>query len=107
MFLLYFSQRNSAGNWNYPVWTKKQNFAIKNNWLNPQKLEFGRSGLMTKKTSRIVAVIMLIIAIIFFVVALNNPQASFPWNNIITYILYGTYIIIMIILFIAPFKGKK
>ena len=60
-----------------------------------------------KKTSRIVAVIMLIIAIIFFVVALNNPQASFPWNNIITYILYGTYIIIMIILFIAPFKRKK
>ena len=31
---------------------------------------------MTKKTSRIVAVIMLIIAIIFFVVALNNPQAE-------------------------------
>ena len=34
---------------------------------------------MTKKSSRIVAVIMLIIAIIFFVVALNNPQAGkFP-----------------------------
>ena len=52
---------------------------------------------MTKKSSRIVAVIMLIIAIIFFVVALNNPQASFPWSNIITYILYGIYVIIMII----------
>ena len=51
---------------------------------------------MTKKSSRIVAVIMLIIAIIFFVVALNNPQASFPWSNIITYILYGIYVIIMI-----------
>ena len=62
---------------------------------------------MTKKTSRIVAVIMLIIAIIFFVVALNNPQASFPWSNIITYILYGIYVIIMIILFIAPFKRKN
>ena len=76
---------------------------------------------MTKKSSRIVAVIMLIIAIIFFVVALNkliiaiiffvvalnNPQASFPWSNIITYILYGIYVIIMIILFIAPFKRKK
>ena len=62
---------------------------------------------MTKKSSRIVAVIMLIIAIIFFVVALNNPQASFPWNNIITYILYGIYVIIMIILFIAPFKRKN
>ena len=62
---------------------------------------------MTKKSSRIVAVIMLIIAIIFFVVALNNPQASFPWSNIITYILYGIYVIIMIILFIAPFKRKS
>lgn len=62
---------------------------------------------MSKKYSRIVATIMLIIAIIFFVVALNNPQASFPWSNTITYIFYGIYVVIMIILFIAPFKRKK
>ena len=62
---------------------------------------------MTKKSSRIVAVIMLISAIIFFVFALNNPQVSFPWSNTITYIFYGIYGVIMIVLFIVPFKRKK
>ena len=61
---------------------------------------------MTKKYSRIIAVIMLVIAVIFIFVALNNPQASFPWSNTITYILYGLYVVIMVVLFIAPFKKK-
>ena len=54
-----------------------------------------------------IAFIMLIIAVIFIFVALNNPQASFPWNNTISYTLYGIYAIIMIVLFIAPFKKTK
>ena len=62
---------------------------------------------MTKKCSRIIATIMLVIAVVFIVIALNNPQASFPWSNTVTYILYGVYAIVMIILFIAPFKSKK
>ena len=61
---------------------------------------------MTKKYSRIIAVIMLVIAVIFIFVALNNPQASFPWSNTITYIFYGIYVVIMVVLFIAPFKKK-
>ena len=61
---------------------------------------------MTKKYSRIIAVIMLVIAVIFIFVALNNPQASFAWSNTITYILYGLYVVIMVALFIAPFKKK-
>ena len=61
---------------------------------------------MTKKYSRIIAVIMLVIAVIFIFVALNNPQASFPWSNTITYILYGLYVVIMVALFIAPYKKK-
>lgn len=32
---------------------------------------------MTKKYSRIIAAIMLVIAIVFIFIALNNPQASF------------------------------
>ena len=35
---------------------------------------------MTKKYSRIIAAIMLVIAIVFIFIALNNPQASFPWS---------------------------
>lgn len=62
---------------------------------------------MAKKYSRIIAVIMLVIAIVFIFIALNNQQASFPWSNEITYILYGVYVCLMIVLFIAPFKRKK
>ncbi len=43
----------------------------------------------------------------FIFIALNNPQASFPWSNEITYILYGVYVCLMIVLFIAPFKRKS
>jgi ABC-type transport system involved in cytochrome c biogenesis permease subunit len=59
---------------------------------------------MTKKASRIFASIMLILAIIFFLYALSHPESSFPWSNTLTFILYTIYIVIMIILFIAPFK---
>lgn len=62
---------------------------------------------MKKRNSRIIAAVMLIIAVVFFVFALNNPQATFPWSNTITYILYGIYAIVMIVLFIAPFKEEN
>lgn len=61
---------------------------------------------MSKKVSRIIASIMLIVAVIFIVIALNNPQMNFYWDNKVTYTIYVIYIIIMIILFIAPFKNK-
>lgn len=62
---------------------------------------------MSKRHSRIIAAIMLIIAVVFICIALNNPQASFPWSNTVTYILYGVYAAAMIVFFIAPFKKTK
>lgn len=59
---------------------------------------------MTKKISRIVAVVMLIGAIIFLLFALRHPDASFPWNNTVSYTIYATYFIFMVIFFVAPFK---
>ena len=44
---------------------------------------------MKKSISRIIGVIMLIVAIVFIVLALNYPEKSFPWNNTITWLLYG------------------
>ena len=61
---------------------------------------------MSRKMSRVIACIMLVIGIAFVIVALNNPQLSWPWSNTISFIIYFTYIILMIILFIAPFKKK-
>ena len=61
---------------------------------------------MKKSTSRIVGLVMLIIAVAFIVLALNHPEMSFPWNNTITWLLYGLYVLMTVVLFIAP-KMKK
>ena len=49
---------------------------------------------------------MFLAAAAFIIVALNNPQASFPWSNVITYGIYIVYIIVMMLFIIAPF-GKR
>ncbi len=54
-----------------------------------------------------IMVIMLITAAVFIVIALNNPQAVFPWSNTITYSLYGIYAVVMTVMFIAPFRRNR
>ena len=61
---------------------------------------------MNKKISRIIGLVMVVIAIIFVVFALNHPEMSFPWDNTITWVLYGLYIIVTAILLVAPTKKK-
>ena len=60
-----------------------------------------------KKTCRIIASVMLAVAIGFIAFALNHPESSFSWSNAVTYTIYGLYALVMIVLFIAPFKGKN
>ena len=56
------------------------------------KFNFDEEVLYMKKSiSRIIGLIMLIIAIVFIMCALNHPEKSFPWNNTITWLLYGLY----------------
>ena len=57
---------------------------------------------MKKSISRIIGVIMLIVAIVFIMFALNHPEKSFPWNNTITWLLYGVYFLVTVVLLIAP-----
>ncbi len=61
---------------------------------------------MKKCISRIIGVIMLIVAIVFIMFALNHPEKSFHWSNTITWLLYGVYFLVTIVLLIAP-KMKK
>ena len=61
---------------------------------------------MKKSISRIIGVIMLIIAIVFIMFALNHPEKNLPWNNTITWLLYGVYFLVTVVLLIAP-KMKK
>lgn len=54
---------------------------------------------MTKiKNTKIIGIIMLIVACLFIIYAFNHPEASFPWNNQMTDILYGCYLLVMVIL---------
>ena len=62
---------------------------------------------MGKRGSRIIACILLVIGVIFFIIALNNPQFSWSWGNTITNRIYMVYLIVVVILFVAPFKKKK
>ena len=62
---------------------------------------------MRKKTSRIIAGLMLLAAAAFVAYALGHPEASFPWNGGVTYTLYGAYGLLMVLLFIAPFKDRE
>ena len=57
---------------------------------------------MKKSASRIIGLLMLIIAVIFIMFALNHPEMSFPWNNTITWLLYGLYVLVTVVLLIAP-----
>ena len=61
---------------------------------------------MKKSISRIIGVIMLIVAVVFIMFALNHPEKSFPWNNTITWLVYGLYFLVTVVLLIAP-KMKK
>ena len=69
--------------------------------------KFDKEGLYMKKSiSRIIGLTMLIIAIVFIMFALNHPEKSFPWSNTITWLLYGVYFLVTVVLLIAP-KIKK
>ena len=71
------------------------------------KFKFDEEVLyMNKSISRIIGVIMLIVAFVFIMFALNHPEKSFPWNNTITWLLYGVYFFVIVVLLIAP-KMKK
>ena len=61
---------------------------------------------MKKNVSRMIGLVMAITAIAFVVFALNHPEMSFPWRNTITWVLYGLYALVTVVLLIAPTKKK-
>ena len=50
------------------------------------------------KNTKIIGIIMLIVACLFIIYAFNHPEASFPLSNQMTDILYGCYLLVMVIL---------
>lgn len=61
---------------------------------------------MKARTSRMIGLLLLVVAVAFVLFALSHPEASFPWSNGITYFLYLGYLLVMVVLLIAPFHKK-
>ena len=61
---------------------------------------------MNKNISRIIGLLTLVIAIGFIVFALSHPEMSFPWDNRVTWVLYGFYSLVTAVLLIAPQRNK-
>jgi len=53
-----------------------------------------------EENNLIISIVMLLGAIVFIIFALNNPQASFPWSNTITYGIYIIYVIATVFLLV-------
>lgn len=54
-----------------------------------------------------IGILMMMIAVIFFVFALNHPEMSFNWSNTVTYTIYIVYFIAMVAMFILSFIFRK
>lgn len=59
---------------------------------------------MKKNVLRIIGLVMLVIAIVFVVFAVNHPEMSFNWSNTVTWGLYSFYALVTVVLLIAPTK---
>ena len=74
---------------------------------NVTKKHRGKTFMKIKRIFLVIGIAMLIFAIGFVIFALNNPQASFPWNNTITYSIYAVYLIVMVVSFILSIALPK
>lgn len=61
---------------------------------------------MTKKTSRKLGLLLLVLAVCFVAYALGHPTGSFPWSNSVTYAIYLGYLLVTAAFLWALF-GKK
>ena len=62
---------------------------------------------MTKRRSRLIALLMIIFAMGFICCALGHPERAWPWPNWITNIIYFIYMAFAIIFLNAPFENGK
>lgn len=62
---------------------------------------------MEQKRARTTALVMMAVAMIFVIFAFTHPQSSWPWNNAVSYALYGVYLVTMVGFGAAALKLKS
>ena len=63
---------------------------------------------MKRKTSLLIGAGLLTIAVCFLFYAAIHPEASFPWGNRITFMIYGVYIWLLLKFLVdIPFLSNK
>ena len=63
---------------------------------------------MKRKTSLSIGAVLAAIAVCFVVYAAGHPEASFPWSNRITFMIYGVYIWLLLKFLVdIPFLSNK
>lgn len=63
---------------------------------------------MKRKTAFAIGAVLTAIAVCFVIYAAGHPEASFPWGNRITFMLYGVYVwLLMKFLVDIPFLSVK
>ena len=63
---------------------------------------------MKRKTSLAIGAVLTAIAVCFASYAAGHPEASFPWGNRITFMIYGVYIWLLLKFLVdIPFLSSK
>ena len=63
---------------------------------------------MKKATSLMIGAFLAAIAVCFVSYAAGHPEASFPWSNRITFMIYGVYVWLLLKFLVdIPFLSKK
>lgn len=67
-----------------------------------------KEGFLMKneKARRIAGAVMLGAALLFFIYALNHPEGSFAMENSTTYLLYLVFLVVALLLVLAPKKKR-
>ena len=67
-----------------------------------------KEGFLMKneKARRIAGAVMLGAALLFFIYALGHPEGSFTMENSTTYLLYLVFLVVALLLVLAPKKKR-
>lgn len=62
---------------------------------------------MSKLISRIIGGLMFLLAMIFICFAMMHPEFDWTTPLMAVYTIYGIYVLVMVVLLIAPFNEKN